>query len=246
METSRIFGVAFSNISSSKLIGETLAGNPSSLRYVVTCNVDHLRLLQDNQPFRAAYEAAWAVTIDGAPIAAFARLKKISAPDRMTGADLTVEIMDALDPQRHRPFFVPSSEEVGKLLTASLIARGFRPEDVSYASPAFGFERDAAGTSELIARIHAHRPTHVFMGVGAPKSEIWLHEHAAELPGCYAFCFGAGLDFAAGVKRRAPVVLQKIGMEWLWRAASEPRRLARRYLTNILFLGKLVLNERRH
>jgi N-acetylglucosaminyldiphosphoundecaprenol N-acetyl-beta-D-mannosaminyltransferase len=68
-----------------------------------------------------------------------------------------------------------------------------------------------------------------------------MQEHARELPDCYGFGFGAGLDYFAGTRRRAPRFMRKTGLEWLWRVGSEPRRLARRYfVTSWGFLAAII------
>ena len=82
----------------------------------------------------------------------------------------------------------------------------------------------------LAERIRRYGATHLFMGVGAPKSEIWMFEHRHRLGDCYGLAFGASFDFIAGTRKRAPAVLRHMGFEWTWRLASEPKRLARRYL----------------
>jgi N-acetylglucosaminyldiphosphoundecaprenol N-acetyl-beta-D-mannosaminyltransferase len=70
-----------------------------------------------------------------------------------------------------------------------------------------------------------------------------MHRHRHELPDCYGFGFGAGLDFHAGTKRRAPKLLRRIGAEFLWRVATEPRRLARRYFVSSWgFLAAVALD----
>jgi N-acetylglucosaminyldiphosphoundecaprenol N-acetyl-beta-D-mannosaminyltransferase len=80
----------------------------------------------------------------------------------------------------------------------------------------------------------------VFVGLGCPKQEFWMAQHAAHLP---AVCLGVGLAFAqlAGLKARAPAWMQQSGLEWLFRLAQEPRRLWRRYLVgNSLFIWYLL------
>jgi N-acetylglucosaminyldiphosphoundecaprenol N-acetyl-beta-D-mannosaminyltransferase len=129
-----------------------------------------------------------------------------------------------------RPFFVTSSEEAGRRLRKVLVARGFSTEAVAYHCPEFGFENDAAASAQLASAIRNHRTTHLFVGLGAPKSEIWVHEHRDLLGDTYALAVGASLDFYVGLRKRAPVWMRRAGCEWSWRLMSEPRRLFRRYL----------------
>lgn len=199
------------------------------VRTVVTMNLDHVVQLQKNPAFRAAYDRAWAVTIDGAPVAAYARLKGLRRP-RCTGADLLVDLVPALDPARHRPFFVVSAPETQDGLARLMADLGFAPGSVGFAVPPFGFEADSAASDALETAIVAHRASHLIFGLGAPKSEIWIDQRRDRLGDLYALAVGSAPDFLIGRVARAPESFQRLGLEWLWRLASEPRRLARRYL----------------
>jgi len=147
----------------------------------------------------------------------------------VTGADLFAAVMAKLDPAVHRVFFVANSERTGEGIRLWLRGRGFPDDRIGICVPPFGFERDKDYSDGLAKRILRHQATHLFMGVGAPKSEIWCHQHGSRLGDCYVLCVGAGLDFFLGLKKRAPGFMQRIGMEWLWRCGQEPRRLFRRY-----------------
>ena len=230
-----VFGLNFSTLSQSELIS-AIANEPilkgSGARSIHTANLDHIVNLRHNQRLRAAYNKAWAVTADGAPVFVYARLCGASLPARVTGADLFAKVLGALSLERSRCFFVAASEETARLLLAWSAARGFDPDSVSFEVPPFGFEKDAAYSTDLARRIAAHGTTHLFLGVGAPKSEIWINEHRELLGDCYALNVGAALDFFVGIKRRAPRAFQRFGLEWLWRFSCEPRRLFRRYFVD--------------
>ena len=89
-----------------------------------------------------------------------------------------------------------------------------------------------------------HGTTHLFLGVGSPKSEVWVDRHRDALGDLYAFGFGAALDFAAGRVARAPVWMRGTGLEWLFRLGQDPRRLVRRYSVNAVHFARLVLRDR--
>ena len=227
-----VFGVEFTSggveqISAFVTDKAVLAGE--GLRLVVTMNLDHVVTLRRNAGFRTAYRNAYLVTADGFPVYLYARWRGATLAGRITGADLFPDIMARLSPTRHRPFLVASSDETRKLLEARLIKRGFRPDQFAVAVPPYGFEGDAAETETLLRQVERLKPTHIFMGVGSPKSEIWLDCHRDRLGDAYGFAFGASLDFFVGTSRRAPKLIREFGLEWLWRFANEPRRLFRRY-----------------
>lgn len=198
-------------------------------RVVATANVDHIVNLADNEPFRQAYAHAWVVTADGMPVYAYSRLRGAALPSRVTGSDLCDLVLENLVPGKHRCFFVASSLETTERLKSSLLQRGFAPDALAFVVPPFGFDSDQDYSRSLATLIAQHGTTHLMFGVGSPKSEVWTDRFRDELGDCYVLNVGAGLDFFAGTKARAPVAVQQAGFEWAWRFALEPRRLFRRY-----------------
>jgi N-acetylglucosaminyldiphosphoundecaprenol N-acetyl-beta-D-mannosaminyltransferase len=77
--------------------------------------------------------------------------------------------------------------------------------------------------------INAARPDIVWVGLSTPKQEYWMASHLGRIHAPVMVGVGAAFDFLAGTKRQAPLIMQRNGLEWLFRAASEPRRLGRRY-----------------
>lgn len=227
----RVFGIDLSALSRPELVRLLTAQLPRDERprCVITANLAHVVSLSGNPVFRAAYDAAWSVTADGMPVYAYARLRGSPVRARVTGSDLFSDLMPALIPNRHRCFFVASCETTAERLKAWLLARDFPEDAVVAVVPPFGFETDSLYSSRLARMTRDHAPTHLMMGVGAPKSEIWVHRHREKIGACYVLCVGAGLDFFAGTKRRAPGWMQHSGCEWMWRLGQEPRRLSRRY-----------------
>jgi N-acetylglucosaminyldiphosphoundecaprenol N-acetyl-beta-D-mannosaminyltransferase len=95
-----------------------------------------------------------------------------------------------------------------------------------------GFQVGGTADAALVAKLASDPPSIVFVALGAPKQEIWMQEHAAELPGTVMVGVGAAFDVVAGRVREAPAWMTRVGLEWLFRLAQEPRRLARRYLVD--------------
>lgn len=226
-----VFGVAFSPLTGEQILRRIMfepvpAGEGA--RLLVTANVDHVSNLVRNARFRDAYEHAWVATADGMPVYLYARLRAGGVPERVTGADLTPSLLERL-PRRCRPFFVVGNAETAERLRRKLTDGGIRDEAIGAACPPFGFEKNLAASAALAKAIRDHRATHVLFGLGAPKSEIWIHEHRHCLGDVYALAIGASLDFYVGLRRRAPVWMQRGGLEWAWRVGTEPMRLFRRY-----------------
>jgi N-acetylglucosaminyldiphosphoundecaprenol N-acetyl-beta-D-mannosaminyltransferase len=105
-------------------------------------------------------------------------------------------------------------------------------EICGYYAPPFRPLEDCVYLDD-VERIRAARPDIVWIGLGTPKQELWMKNHAAQLPRSVLLGVGAAFDFHSKVKRQAPLWMQRNGLEWLFRLATEPRRLGKRYLLGI-------------
>jgi N-acetylglucosaminyldiphosphoundecaprenol N-acetyl-beta-D-mannosaminyltransferase len=229
------FGIRFSQMTLDDLVDQVVSAPippGESARLVATANLDHVVHLTRSASLRAAYSRAWVATADGTPVYLYARLRGCRLPGRVAGSDLIASLLPRLVPGAHRPFFLVSRPRTGVLLREYLISRGFPVETLVIECPPFGFEMSRQYSMALAERVRAHGTTHLILGVGAPKSEVWIDTHREDLGPCYAVAVGAGLDFFVGVERRAPRWMQRVGMEWFWRFAREPRRLFRRYFVD--------------
>jgi N-acetylglucosaminyldiphosphoundecaprenol N-acetyl-beta-D-mannosaminyltransferase len=240
-----VFGIRFSALDMPALTRLFTAPLPqgAGVRLVATANIDHVRHLRHNERFREAYANAYAATADGGPVALYARLRGVMIPGRVPGPDMFVSLMHAFKAGQHRPFFLVSNVDTGERLKAWLQGRGFAAHMIACECPPFGFEKDHEGSARLAQLIREHGTTHLVMGVGAPKSEVWIHEWRHQLGDCYAFGIGAGVDFFAGNARRAPLWLQRLGLEWLWRLSREPRRLGSRYFIDAVEFPAAIVDD---
>jgi N-acetylglucosaminyldiphosphoundecaprenol N-acetyl-beta-D-mannosaminyltransferase len=244
----RVFGIEFSLWNRKQLVdavSQTEVGPGSGVHLVVTTNVDHIVKLRRNARFREAYRHVWIATADGAPVFLYARLRGVRIPQRIVGGDVFPEIFDALSPAKHRPFFVAAEPMTGSKLKHRLEMRGFLPSQIGIEVPPFGFEHDDSYGDRLASRIRQLPATHLFFGVGAPKSEIWIHQYRDKLGDLYAFGFGSALDFLAGTYRRAPRLMRRMGLEGLWRVMGEPRRLSKRYFVESWAFPAAILDDLR-
>lgn len=109
--------------------------------------------------------------------------------------------------------------------------------------PPLGFENDPAECAHIREQIAKAAPDLLFVALGAPKQEIWMHENCPTLPIGAAMSVGAAFDTQAGLRKRAPRWTHNIGLEWLYRLVQEPRRLWRRYLIGNTYFIYLVFKE---
>ncbi|MEN1679832.1 MAG: WecB/TagA/CpsF family glycosyltransferase, partial [Planctomycetota bacterium] len=114
---------------------------------------------------------------------------------------------------------------------------------VGVYSPPLGFEQSDQENEAALKAISDAKPDLLVVGLGAPKQELWVSRFQEQIDAKVALCVGATIDFLAGHKQRSPVWMQRMGLEWAHRLASEPRRLARRYATDAVVFPQLVWQE---
>lgn len=213
--------------------------------YVVTPNVDHVVKLQDDVEFRAVYAGADLVLCDGVPLLWASRLLRRPLKAKVSGSDLFVAFPALAARRGWRPFFLGGRPGAAERAAAILAARepGFSVAG-TYAPP-FGFERDPVEDQRAVDLVRAARPDVLFVGLGAPKQEKWIHRHLHALGVPVSIGVGVSFEFVSGDVRRAPRWMQRAGLEWSWRLAMEPRKLWRRYLVEDARFLRLVARELR-
>jgi N-acetylglucosaminyldiphosphoundecaprenol N-acetyl-beta-D-mannosaminyltransferase len=213
-------------------------------RYVVTPNVDHIVMLQSNSAMQAAYRNAALVVADGWPLVAASRLLSRPLPERVAGSDLVPGLLSTGQSiPGFRVFLLGAAPGVGEKAAERIHSQWPGVTVSGVCSPPQGFERDSAECARLVEAINAVSPHLVVVSLGAAKQEIWLDRHAPALNARVAIGAGATIDFIAGVQRRAPRLVQRLRMEWLFRMALEPRRLAGRYLRDAIEFPIIVAAE---
>jgi N-acetylglucosaminyldiphosphoundecaprenol N-acetyl-beta-D-mannosaminyltransferase len=213
--------------------------------YVVTPNADHLVRLHRNTRIRGLYRDAALCLLDSRVVGGLARLLGLPAPEVVPGSDLTAALLTHHLAPGERITIVGLSPS----WLPALVARcGLAPP--AHYDPPMGFDRDPAAFAATVAWVRANPARLVFLAVGSPRQEYLASTLAGhgDVTGT-GLCIGASLEFLAGACRRAPPVLQRLGLEWLFRFAGNPRKLFRRYMidspTVIALLVKQRLSGRR-
>ncbi|WP_233382513.1 WecB/TagA/CpsF family glycosyltransferase [Methylobacterium sp. C25] len=225
----RLFGTTFTTASADEVLDAAAALPHTRPRLIVTANVDHIVILAENAAFRKAYDGAAMRTLDGMPLVWLARLTGSRIVRRITGHDLIAAALAAPQPSERRVFVIGSSDLVGTRAAAAFAAAGLASDAVAATTPPFGFEEDEAYSRRLAAEIRAHGTTLLILGVGAPKSEIWVDRYGSLLGSPVTLAVGEALNVATGLVPRAPVLMQRMGLEWFFRFLHAPRRLFPRY-----------------
>jgi N-acetylglucosaminyldiphosphoundecaprenol N-acetyl-beta-D-mannosaminyltransferase len=195
--------------------------------FVVTPNVDHLVRLQSapsDEPLWSSYREASLSLCDSRVLAALGRLSGIRL-QVVPGSNLTARILTA----DHQVRSVAVVGGDGELLWK--LSRLFPRFEWYHHSAPHGVLHDAAAQHEIIQFVEDCRAEITFFAIGSPQSELLCARLASRKRARgVAVCVGASLEFLTGAKRRAPTWMQGMGLEWLFRLLSEPRRLWRRYL----------------
>jgi exopolysaccharide biosynthesis WecB/TagA/CpsF family protein len=195
--------------------------------YVVTPNVDHLIRYYEDPTFRAQYRAADFILMDSRFAARLVRLLKGVRLPICTGSDLTAQLLAKVVQPTDRIVMIGGTDEQAQLITAKYGLANLR-----HHNPPMGFIKEPAAVEECLSFIEDASPFRFcFLAVGSPQQEAIAQAlRARETARGLALCIGASLNFVTGHEKRAPLWMQKMALEWLFRLLQNPKRLARRYL----------------
>ena len=213
--------------------------------YVVTPNVDHVVRYHGDGAFRQVYEQAPLVLADGMPLLWAARFLGSPLPEKVSGSDLFPLFCERAARRGYRLFFMGGRPGAAQRSAEILHERHPGLNVVRVHCPPLGFERDKVENQRTIQMICDSEADLLFVGLGTPKQELWIHRHHRECAVPVSIGIGASFDFTAGYVQRAPRVLQATGLEWLWRLVLEPRRMYRRYLVDDPEFFSMVWRQRR-
>jgi N-acetylglucosaminyldiphosphoundecaprenol N-acetyl-beta-D-mannosaminyltransferase len=206
-------------------------------KYVCLISVHGLVIAQRDPAIRSALNRCGIAAEDGMPLVWWSRIAGFAQARRVCGSDLLDTVCAYGLPRSYRHYFYGASPQVVELLAERLSRRHPGLIVAGYRSPPFR-PPTADEEAEDIAAINEARPDFVWIGLGMPKQEKWMVEHLGKIDATALIGVGAAFDFHAGTKSRAPIWMQRSGLEWLFRLMTEPRRLAHRYLIdNALFVG---------
>ncbi len=219
-----------------------LTANEGRGGYVCVANVHMVTTARRNTELRSAMKNAKLVTSDGMPLVWALRRRGFTYTERIAGPNLMVRICEIAEVEKLPVYFFGGSSKTIQLLQ-KIVAETFPTlQVVGWESPPL-LPQQPEMNPAVVNRIRTSGARIVFVGLGCPKQEFWMSGYAPHLP-AVLIGVGAAFDFIAGTAPRAPLWMQKSGLEWLFRLLAEPRRLWKRYLvTNTLFLWYLLIEE---
>lgn len=202
--------------------------------WVFTPNLDHhLRYCRD-EVFRAMTARADLSVADGMPLVWACRIQGTPVPERVCGSDLVLDLSAGAEGRGYSAFLLGSRQPVLDKAVQWLVRRHPRLRIAGTYSPAFDNAERIASDATLTSMLQETQPNIIFVALGSPKQEHVISLLRARYSGAWWLGIGCGLDYLAGVSRRAPSWACRSGFEWLFRLCQEPRRMAHRYLVDDL------------
>jgi N-acetylglucosaminyldiphosphoundecaprenol N-acetyl-beta-D-mannosaminyltransferase len=244
-ERARILGCEIDRLSMSEAVTlcDSLVRRRARARYVAI-NAAKVVLMHRDPELRDMASRCDLVTADGQAVVWASRLLGDPLPQRVAGIDLMSELLALAEREGYRVYLLGTRKDI---LERAIARMRLRHPQLVMAGWRDGYFRPDEERS-VAAEIRAARPDLLFVGMPSPHKERFLARWASELDVPFAMGVGGSIDVLAGVTRRAPRILQRLGLEWAYRLAQEPRRLLRRYVVMNLAFIALTLRDlwRRH
>lgn len=206
-------------------------------RQHVVVNALKFAMMRSDSELRRIINACDVVNADGMPVVWASKVLGKPLPDRVAGVDLFLKLIETAAKKAYRPYFLGARESVLQK-TVSVFREKYPQIDIAgYRNGYFKPEEE----KEIAYQIKVSKPDMLFVGISSPTKEKFLNRWMQEMQ--VPFCMGVGgsFDIVAGLTKRAPVWMQRSGIEWLHRIIQEPRRMWIRYArTNPVFIWMVL------
>lgn len=195
---------------------------------VFTPNVDHVMIAERDERLRGAYSRANLALADGVPIVWASRLRGPRIPEKVSGSDLILPLMQRAAEHGWRVYLLGGADGVA-LDASEILANRHGVTIVGVDDSRIDLVANE-NESTIVQRILDAQPQLLLVALGCPKQELFIDRTRARLGPTVSFGIGASLDFVTGRVERAPVWMSRFGLEWVFRLLKEPGRLWKRYL----------------
>lgn len=226
-----VMGVGFDNVTMDEALerAKTLLAQPGPA-YCVTPNAEIVYEAMHDEAFRAILNGAALVLPDGAGTVLGAKLLGTPLKQKVAGIDFSANLLGILAETGKRLYLLGGKPGIAEKAAENMIKKH---PGLCICGTADGYFRDEA---PVIEKINAAKPDALFVCLGAPKQEIFMHAHCADLAVPLMIGLGGSLDGFAGTVKRAPDWMIRLQLEWLYRLIKEPKRIGR-----MMRLPKFVL-----
>ena len=205
---------------------------------IFTPNTEIVMEAQKDQVLKEVLNKGDLVIPDGIGLVIASNIHKLGLTDRVPGVELMGEILRISQKGKYKVFLFGSKEEVVLAAKKNIESSFNEVNIVGYRNGYFKPEDE----SHIIDEINRHEPDFLFVALGAPKQEKWIYENLDRLKVKVAMGVGGSFDVYAGVAKRAPIIFQKLCLEWFYRLLKEPHRIVR-MMSLPKFLVKSVISK---
>lgn len=218
---------------------DTIIKKGKPVQHVVV-NANKINLMQKDLLLRSIVNSSELINADGASILLAGKLLGKPVVERVTGIDLFCELLIKCETNGYRPYFLGATKETIKTLIRT-IREDYPKIDIAGYRDGYFTENES---EDIAAEISATNAAILFVGFSSPQKEYWINKHLEQMNVPFVMGVGGSFDVLAGKTKRAPDYLQKIGMEWFYRFAQEPRRMFKRYFVGNLLFVYYTLKEK--
>lgn len=203
----------------------------------VVINALKINLMRKDENLRKIVNDCPLINADGFSILIAAKLLKVPVKERVTGCDLFMRLVEEASVKGYKIYLFGAKEEVVKKVKEVFSEKYPTLQVVGYRNGYFTGEEEP----QIVKNMASSGADMMFVAFSSPKKEYWIREHLEELNIPFVMGVGGSFDIIAGTTKRAPLWMQKCGMEWFYRFIQEPRRLWQRYIIgNINFVIYLL------
>jgi len=233
--STRILNGRFDRLSADQVVEELIQTMRAGQRGTLcTVNVAILMMMRSDARLQRFVDSARWTVADGQPLIWASHFTQQPLPERVTGIDLIDQLCERAARERIGVYFLGASDEIVHA-TADVLRTRYPGLDVRGCADGYFGPDEARAKARAVAASGAEL---LFVAMGVPRQEYFIEEQWDHLGARVVIGVGGSFDVTAGLRKRAPVFIQRAGLEWAYRVAQEPRRLFKRYfLTNSRFIG---------
>ena len=244
METKNLLGISVKKLSKKNILEEIkkFLLQPVGFFHIVSLNPENLVIAQENKKFKEVLQTAQIKIVDGVGIVLAGKILGLVVGDHISGVDLITDLLRVANERRLRVMLIGGGLKIAERVVECQKSKF--PQVNFFALQGIKNIQNPQKEEEqkILSIVSRFKPHLIFAAFGSPAQELWLYKNREKLKGAVCMGAGQGFDVLSGRVKRAPVLLQKIGLEWLYRLVTQPWRW-RRQLRLVKFCW-LVMKEK--
>ncbi len=243
MKENKILGITISPQSKLNVLEKILLyiDQPTGFFHIVSLNPENMVVTTENELFKKVVETAQIKIIDGVGVVIAARWLGVQIGERITGVGLMEDLIKMASDRRLRVLMIGGKENLALQLSECYKDRFPEAKFKGIQGIVDIKNPDKDEVDKIFSIVADYKPHLVFVAFGSPDQELWIARHKKEFANCVVMGVGGAFDYLSGEVTRAPVFIQKIGLEWLFRLFHQPWRWRRQMrllkFLRLIFLG---------